>query len=149
LLRPGGTLTVIEGDHGSVLMHPESAAAHDAVFGLVELQRRAGGDACIGRRLQPLLAESGLREVRVQPRVAYADGSRPDWAEGFTRRTFAAMVEGVREPVLAAGLSTPERFDEGLRALLRAAEPDGTFCYTFFKATAVAAFVDSPSQGHS
>ena len=149
LLRPGGTLTVIEGDHGSVLIHPESAAVHDAVEGLVKLQGRAGGDACIGRRLQPLLVEAGLREVRVRPRVAYADGSRPDWAEAFTRRTFAAMVEGVREPLLAAGLATPERFDEALRALERAAEPDGSFCYTFFKAEAVAASLDSPSGSHA
>jgi len=147
LLRPGGSLTVIEGDHGSVLIHPESAAVHDAVGALVELQGRAGGDACIGRRLQSLLVEAGMRDVRVQPRVAYADGSRPAWAEAFTRRTFAAMVDGVREPVLAAGLMTPERFDEALRALDRAAESDGSFCYTFFKAVAVAGSLDSLSGG--
>jgi hypothetical protein len=27
-------------------------------------------------------------------------------------------------------------FDEGIRALYRSAEVDGTFCYTFFKAVA-------------
>jgi SAM-dependent methyltransferase len=149
LLRPGGTLTVIEGDHGSVLIHPQSAAVHDAVDGLVKLQARAGGDACIGRRLHPLLVEAGMRDVRVQPRVAYADGSRPDWAEAFTRRTFAAMVEGVREPLLAAGLATPERFDEALRALERAAELDGSFCYTFFRAVAVSDSSDIASRSHS
>jgi hypothetical protein len=88
----------------------------------------------IGRRLYPLLAEAGFRDVRVSPRMAYADGSRPDMADGFTRKTFAAMIEGVREPALAAGLITPRRFDEGIRALHRAAEPDGVFCYSFFKA---------------
>jgi len=31
LLRPGGTITVIEGDHGSAYFHPDSAAAHDAI----------------------------------------------------------------------------------------------------------------------
>ena len=30
-----------------------------------------------------------------------------------------------------------QREDAGLRGLLRAADPDGTFCYTFFKAVAV------------
>ena len=144
LLRPGGTLTVIEGDHGSVLIHPESAALREAVDGLVELQARVGGDARIGRRLQSLLVAAGMREVRVEPRVAYSDGSRPEWAEAFTRRTFAAMVEGVREPLLAAGLATPELFDEALRALERAAEPDGSFCYTFFKAVAVGGSSRSP-----
>ena len=43
------------------------------------------------------------------------------------------MVQGVRESAIAAGLSTAEEFDAGIRDLNRAAEPDGTFCYTFFK----------------
>jgi SAM-dependent methyltransferase len=136
LLRPGGTATVIEGDHGSTLFHPESTAARAAVACQVELQRRAGGDANIGRRLRPLLASAGFAEVRVSPRLVYADGARPDLQDGFTRRTYAAMVEGVRARAVAEGLSTPELFDEGTRALRRAGEPDGVFCYTFFKATA-------------
>ncbi len=51
LLRRGGTITVIEGDHGSICFHPDSEAARAAVVCQVELQRRAGGDAMIGRRL--------------------------------------------------------------------------------------------------
>ena len=43
------------------------------------------------------------------------------------------MIEGVREPALAAGLLDPERFDAGVRDLHRTAAPDGVFCYTFFK----------------
>jgi hypothetical protein len=46
------------------------------------------------------------------------------------------MIDGIREPALAAGLIGPDRFDEGIRDLLRTAEPHGVFCYTFFKATA-------------
>ena len=137
LLRPGGTITVIEGDHGSVLFHPENAAARAAIACQVELQRRAGGDAEIGRRLHPLLAAAGFAEVRVSPRMVYADASRPALAEGFTRRTFTAMIEGVRARAVAAGLATPREFDAGIRALERTAEPpDGVFCYSFFKATA-------------
>jgi len=49
------------------------------------------------------------------------------------------MIEGVRERAIAANLSMPEAFDAGTRALHRAAEPDGVFCYTFFKATGQAA----------
>ena len=134
LLRPGGGLTVIEGDHGSAFFHPDSAAARAAIAGLVELQRRAGGDALIGRRLHPLLTEAGLGAVRVSPRMVYADASRPELVEGFTRRTFTAMIEGVREPALAAGLTDPEIFDAGVRDLHRTAQDDGVFCYTFFKA---------------
>jgi SAM-dependent methyltransferase len=136
LLQPGGTITVIEGDHGTTLMHPDDADAHAAVDALVQLQRRAGGDALIGRRLYPLLITAGFDDVRVSPRQVYVDGSDPALAEAFTRSTFAAMVEGVRSEALAAGLLDAGRFDAGVRALHRAAEADGTFSYTFFRGVA-------------
>ena len=138
VVRPGGTVTVIEGDHGSALFHPDSAAARAAIACQVELHRRAAGDATIGRRLYPLLAAAGFAEVRVSPRLVYADASRPEMVEGFIRRTFTAMVEGVRDAALAAGLATAEGFDAGIRDLRRTAEADGVFCYTFFKTVAVA-----------
>jgi SAM-dependent methyltransferase len=133
LLKPGGTVTVIEGDHGSAYFHPDSAAAHAAIECQVELQRRAGGDALIGRRVYPLMVEAGLEGVRVSPRMVYVDSSRPELVDGFTRKTFTAMIEGVREPALAAGLLDPDGFDAGIRDLYRTAEEDGTFCYCFFK----------------
>lgn len=136
MLRPAGGLTVVEGDHGSTAFHPDSRAAHDAVGCQTSLQRASGGDPDIGRRLFPLLTAAGLTDVRVSPRQVYVDGSRPDLADGFVRRTFTAMVAGVRTPALAAGLTTPERFDAGIEDLLRTAEPDGVFSYTFYKATA-------------
>jgi len=43
-------------------------------------------------------------------------------------------VEAVREEALAAGIVDAATFDQGIRDLNRAAEPDGVFCYTFFKA---------------
>jgi SAM-dependent methyltransferase len=134
LLRPGGTITVIEGDHGSAYFHPDSAAAHAAIQCQVTLQGRAGGDSLVGRRLYPLLVDAGFDAVRVSPRMVYVDSSRPDLVDGFTRRTFTAMIEGVREPAIEAGLIEPERFDAGVRDLHRTAEADGVFCYTFFKA---------------
>ncbi len=139
LLRPGGTLTVIEGDHGSTTFHPDSRAAREAIDCQVQLQRAAGGDPDIGRRLYPLLSAAGFSDVRVTPRQVYVDGSRPDLADGFIRRTFTAMVAGVRVPALAAGLSEAECFDTGIADLLRTAEPDGVFSYTFYKAVATTA----------
>ncbi len=137
VLKPGGTLTVIEGDHGSAYFHPDSVPARRAIECLIRLQAAAGGDSLIGRRLYPLLAETGFREVSVSPRMVYADASRPDLAEGFTKKTFTAMVEGVREQALARGLIDPESWEKGIADLYRTAGEDGTFCYTFFKATAV------------
>ena len=71
--------------------------------------------------------------MHVSPRTVYVDASRPGLVEGFTRRTFTAMIEGVREPALRAGLTTPEEFDAGVRDLHRTTGPGGVFCYTFFK----------------
>jgi len=79
VLRSGGTITAIEGDHGSTYFHPESEAARAAIACQVELQRRAGGDANIGRRLYPLLAGAGFEAVCVSPRMVYVDASRPPW----------------------------------------------------------------------
>ena len=56
-----------------------------------------------------------------------------DLVDGFTRRTFTAMIEGVREPAIAAGLINPESFEAGVRHLHRTTEKDGVFCYTFCK----------------
>lgn len=133
LLKPGGTVTVIEGDHGSAYFHPDSPAAQAAIQCLVDLQRDAGGDSLIGRQVYPLMVEAGLEDVSVSPRMVYVDSSRPELVEGFTLKTFTAMVEGVRDPAIAAGLIGPERFDAGIRDLNRTTEADGTFSYTFFK----------------
>ena len=133
VLKPGGSMTVIEGDHGSTYFHPDSEAAYAAIRCQVELQRAAGGNANIGRELYPLLQQAGLRGVRVSPRMVYVDSSLPQLVEGFTKKTFTAMIEGVRGAALEAGMISAERFDEGIRALYRTAEADGVFCYTFFK----------------
>jgi SAM-dependent methyltransferase len=132
-LRPGGTMTVIEGDHGSAYFHPDGEEAQRAIQCQVDLQRAAGGNALIGREVYPLMVSAGLEDVSVSPRMVYVDGSRPDLIEGFTKKTFTAMVEGVREPAVESGLAEPEAFDAGIRALYRTAEADGVFCYTFFK----------------
>jgi SAM-dependent methyltransferase len=133
LLRLGGSMTVIEGDHGSAYFHPDSPAAHAAIQCLVTLQEQAGGDALIGRRLYPLMVDAGLDAVRVSPRMVYVDSSRPELVDGFTRKTFTAMIEGVRQPAIAAGLVDPPTFDAGVQDLHRTTEADGVFCYTFFK----------------
>jgi SAM-dependent methyltransferase len=137
LLKPGGSITLIEGDHGSAYFHPDSAAAQKAIWCLVEMQLRAGGNAMIGRQVYPLMVEAGFGDVRVSPRMVYVDSSRPRLVDGFTKKTFTAMVEGVREAAIESKLVEPERFDEGIRDLTRTAEADGVFCYTFFKGVGV------------
>lgn len=136
MLRPGGSITVIEGDHGSALFHPDAAPARAAIDCLVTLQRRAGGDALIGRRLYHLLTEAGFEAASLSPRLVCADPGRPSLVDGFTRRTFIAMVEAVRDQAVAAGLTTAQHFDAGTAGLHRTACDDGMFSYIFFKAVA-------------
>ncbi len=136
LLKGGGTITVIEGDHGSAYFYPDSEAAHKAIQCQVELQKRTGGNANIGRALYPLLNAAGFSSIHVSPRMVYVDSSKPQAVEGFTKNTFTAMIEGVRESSVDAGLIDEKTFDDGIKGLYRTTEADGVFCYTFFKAMA-------------
>lgn len=133
VLRRGGSLMLIEGDHGSTFFHPDSPEAREAIECLVRFQGQHGGDANIGRKLYPLLSEHGFRDVKISPRFVYADSSRPEWVEGFTKNTFAAMIEGIREDVYRNQLMDTAVYEKGVQDLYRAAEDDGVFCYTFFK----------------
>ena len=137
VLKPGGTITVIEGDHGSWYCHPQTEEAARTVQCLIEIQARLGGDALIGRRVYPLLAGAGFRDVKVEPRMVYVDDSRPELVEGFSKNTFIAMVEGVRDEALSLGLMDESAWDKGIADMYRATEPGGTFCYTFFRGSAV------------
>ena len=136
LLGPGGTITVVEGDHGSAYFHPDSPAANAAIECLIRLQREAGGNSLIGRQVYPLLVEAGFDAVHVSARMVYVDSSRPDLVDGFTRKTFTAMIEGIRESAIAARLIDADSFDAGIQDLHRTTEADGVFCYTFFKGVA-------------
>lgn len=135
-LKAGGTITVIEGDHGSTYFHPASAAAEKVVLAQVTLQSSKGGDANIGRRLYPLLKETGFEDIKVTPRQVYVDPSKPELVEGFILNTFTAMIEGVAEEVIGAGVLRKDEVEQGLKDLRRTAKENGTFCYTFFKAKA-------------
>jgi len=136
VLKPGGSITIIEGDHGSAYFYPDSEAAHQAIQCQIKLQAALGGNALIGRELYPLLRRSGFTDIRVSPRLVYADASKPELVDGFIRKTFTAMIEGVRDQAIQARLMGPAKFDQGIRDLYRTADADGTFCYTFFKAIA-------------
>jgi SAM-dependent methyltransferase len=136
VLKDGGDLTVIEGDHGSCFFHPDSELARSAIDCLVRDQAALGGDANIGRRLFPLVGSVGFREVKVSPRMVYVDASRPSLVEGFTKNTFIAMVAGVRERAIASGSIDAAEFDKGIADLQRTTRHDGMFAYTFFKCIA-------------
>jgi hypothetical protein len=47
-----------------------------------------------------LLREAGFGEIHVSPRMVYVDSSRPGLVDGFTKKTFTAMIEGIRKSSL-------------------------------------------------
>ena len=136
-LKSGGRIMVIEGDHGSTYFYPHSEPAHKAIQCQVELQARSGGNALIGRELYPLLQKSGWQDIHVSPRMVYVDAGHPKLVDGFTKKTFTAMIEQVRDQALQHKLIEADVFDQGIKDLYRTTQPDGVFCYTFFKAFAV------------
>ena len=137
VLRPGGSITVIEGDHGSAYFYPESQLAQKAINCLIKIQSLIGGNALIGRQLYPLLKQSYFKKIKVAPCQIYCDSSRPEWVEGFTKNTFIAMVKGVREEAIQQKLIEPEDWDEAINQLNGTSGENGTFSYTFFKGTGI------------
>jgi ubiquinone/menaquinone biosynthesis C-methylase UbiE len=132
-LKPGGTITVIEGDHGSCYFHPEGENALEAWQCLIRVQAHMKGNSLVGRQLYPLLQESGFRKIRIDPRMVYIDSSKPELVDGFILKTIIPMVEGVKEQSLKMQMIEKEAWKKGIEELHKTAEPGGTFCYTFFK----------------
>ena len=136
VLKKGGSITVIEGDHGSAYYYPPSALAQQTINCQVQLQARHGGNALVGREIYPLLVKAGFANCQVSPRMVYVDASKPNLVEGFTKNTFTAMIEGVQQDALKNALISKEAWDQGIKDLYRTTEEDGVFCYTFFKGIA-------------
>jgi ubiquinone/menaquinone biosynthesis C-methylase UbiE len=137
VLKKGGIMMVIEGDHGSTFFYPDSEYAYAVINCQIQLQKQNGGNSNIGRELYPLLKSIKLSNISVSPRVVYVDASKPQLVEGFIRNTFTAMIEGVREKAVQQGIIDRSSFDKGIEDLYRTAKSDGVFSYTFFKGFAV------------
>lgn len=137
VLKKGGTITVIEGDHESTLFYPESMYAMKTVKCLIDVQKKLGGDSLIGRHLYPLLKKAGFKNTLVSPRFVYADENRPEMVKGFTKNTYIAMVKGVEKMAIKFKMIGKTAWDKGIKDLERTAKKGGVFCYTFFKATSI------------
>jgi ubiquinone/menaquinone biosynthesis C-methylase UbiE len=133
VLKKGGTIMVIEGDHGTTFFYPDSKYAHMTINCQVQLQKQNGGNSNIGRELYPLLYSAGFSDVIISPRMVYIDAGKPQLVEGFIKNTFTAMIEGVENDSIHQGLINSETFRKGISDLYRTSEPDGVFSYTFFK----------------
>lgn len=133
VLKKGGAMIAIEGDHGSTFFYPDSKFAHSAIDCQIQLQKQNGGNSNIGRELYPLFNSIGLSDILVSPRMVYVDSSKPQLVDGFIKNTFTAMIEGVGDKAVEHGIIDKLTFDKGIHDLYRTAESDGVFSYTFFK----------------
>jgi len=134
LLRVGGTITLIEGDHSSGKWTPETEASRAAWNGLVMSQQMLGHDPDIGRRLHVLMSDAGIHQPRVEPREVSPDQSNPKLLDGVVNQIITPMVYSAEKEVLENRLVEPDIWKTGLRDLSQVANsPDGTFFYSWFK----------------
>jgi len=137
VLKKGGSLMAIEGDHGSAFFHPASKYANDAINSQIQLQKLNGGDANIGRKLFPLFQAINLEYISISPKIVYVDPTKPKLAEDFLKNTFTAMIEGVRENAIQNRIIKKQIFEKGIMDLNQIIESKGSFSYTFFKGVGI------------
>lgn len=136
LLKVGGSITIIEGDHSSGQWVPETEASRAAWDGLVYSQRMLGHDPDIGRRLLEIMSEAGIQELQVEPREVCPDRSDPVLLDGVVNQIITPMVYSAENFVLANKLVDPRTWNRGLLDLSQVADsPDGTFFYSWYKGT--------------
>jgi SAM-dependent methyltransferase len=137
-LKPGGSITVFEGDHGSCYFHPQTEDTLQIWNCLIEVQKRLGANSLIGRELFPMIKGSGFRNVRIVPKMVYIDQAYPELRESFVDKTIIPMVEGVKTQSLDLGLTDEGSWHKGIKGLRQTRiDKNGVFCYTFFKGTAI------------
>lgn len=137
ILKPGGTITVIEGDHGSFFCHPKRENIQKVIQSFARLQSDHGGNGLIGRELYPLLNDAAFGQIKVSPRIVYADGGQPNLANNFINKTFTPMIMKAKQSVIAQGWMDENRWNQGIKALKQTVNTNGTFSYTFFRGKAI------------
>jgi len=134
LLKVGGTITIIEGDHSSGKWTPETEASRAAWNGLVVSQQMLGHDPDIGKRLQEIMSDAGIYQSQVEPRAVDPNQSDPVLLDGVVNQIITPMVFSAEKHVLANKMVDPHVWRDGLRDLSQVAtSPDGTFFYSWFK----------------
>ncbi len=133
VLKTGGTITVIEGDHGSTFFYPESEAATKAIEAQAIMQSQRGCSPNLGRQLHGMLLETGFSDLTITPRVVYVDDTKPEMKEGFVKKTFTAMIKGIADEAISRQLISRPEMQQAIADLSSTADKGGSFCYTFFK----------------
>jgi len=135
VLKPGGTITVIEGDHEACIWNPTSHASQKTWRAMIKSQQMLGHDPNIGRRLYPLLFNAGFNVEFTEPRWIYTDGNQPNLANGMVNKIIVPMTKTAQDYALKHNLIDEETWKQGIIDLENSSKtPEGTFFYTWFKA---------------
>ncbi|MDH5508733.1 MAG: methyltransferase domain-containing protein [Nitrospinota bacterium] len=135
LLKPGGTVTLIEGDHHACVWYPRSQASAAVWNAMIRAQQDLGHDPLIGRGLHSLLTSAGFEVELSEPRTIYADAGHPELLEGMVNKIIVPMTMTAKEKAIAAGYVGPEEWESGMADLEQSGRPpEGAFFYSWFKA---------------
>jgi ubiquinone/menaquinone biosynthesis C-methylase UbiE len=135
VLKPGGTITVIEGDHEACIWNPSTNASKLTWQAMIKSQQMLGHDPNIGRRLYPILEKAGFSIEFAEPRWIYTDGNNPKLADGMVNKIIVPMVKTAHDFAIKNSLIDEITFQQGIVDLENSAvAPEGTFFYTWFKA---------------
>jgi SAM-dependent methyltransferase len=136
VLRPGGCVAVLENDVSLIRFDPPCPLFDQVWAAFVDLQRRLGGDALIGRRLFRLFHAAGFRDVElsVQPEVHWF-GS-PSW-RGWVMNIIG-NVESARTALIERDLSSRTAVDAAIDELGRLVDrPEGSALFVWNRARGV------------
>lgn len=135
VLKTGGTITVIEGDHGSCFWHPQTKSSRRVWQALIEAQDLLGQDGLIGRKLYPLLTKAGYSVREISPKWIYADSSQPILLNDVVNKIIVPMIISSKNQIDETGVLPAEIWKDGISRLAEVGtSKNGTFFYTWFKA---------------
>jgi ubiquinone/menaquinone biosynthesis C-methylase UbiE len=137
VLRPGGTITVISGDLGSCIFWPETSDSLELWEAMQRAHEFLGGDSSAGRKIYPILHQTGFRFIHVTPATVYIDANDQELREGFLRRTLIPMVQEMKPRMLALSLINETSCECGVQDFIATSESLGTFAVTFFRGTGI------------
>jgi SAM-dependent methyltransferase len=128
VLRPGGTLIVVDIEKAATLCEPP----HPSFKRYIELYtlaaRARGVDPDIGPRLPSILAAAGCQDVRVN--VVQPLGRQPKGYEGDVKLTAPVTLESIADAILALDVAERSELDSLVDDLYRLAADDETLIST-------------------
>ncbi len=134
LLKPGGSITLNEGDHGSCFWYPETPAAKQTWEAAIKVQQKLGHDPLIGRRLHHLLSQAGFSHITTQPRYVSPDAGTPELLDGVVNSIIVPMTQAARNQAIEMGFIDTKTWKQGINELEQSGNPpEGSFFYTWFR----------------